>query len=77
MKPERTTNNTANTTNQPNKPEYGTTLTEADYEQAVTLLQLAERDMRNKAWGSAHFTLLHAMLNLQIKPTEVERWTTR
>mgnify|MGYP003351453972 CR=1 FL=1 len=58
--------------NQPNKPEYGTTLTEADYEQAVTLLQLAERDMRNKAWGSAHFTLLHAMLNLQIKPTEGE-----
>ena len=58
--------------NQPTKPEYGTTLTEADYEQAVTMLQLAERDMRQRAWGSAHFTLLHAMLNLQIKPMEGE-----
>ena len=48
--------------------EYGTALTEADYEQALTFIQLAEDDLRRRMYGSAHCTLLAAMDRLQVKP---------
>jgi hypothetical protein len=48
--------------------DYGTALTEADYEQALVFLQLAEEDLRLRQTGSAHCTLLAAMDRLQLKP---------